>query len=172
MSETMMDLPKPRLSSPEWSEPKRSEGERNGGGDNLAARPAPVPNPEVSARPTRRKFTAPYKARIVLEANRCTQPGQIGALLRREGLVSSQLTCWRRQYRHGALQALRDDQRGRKRTHDPKDQELDRLRRENARLTAKLTQAETIMEIQKKLRPCWATRSRPPRPPRTTHEPD
>jgi transposase-like protein len=146
-----MDLPKPRLSSPEWSEPKRSEGERNGGGDNLAAHPAPVPNPEVSARPTRRKFTAQYKARIVQEANRCTQPGQIGALLRREGLVSSQLTCWRRQYRHGALQALRDDQRGRKRTHDPKDQELDRLRRENARLTAKLTQAETIMEIQKKV---------------------
>jgi len=151
MSETMMDLPKPRLSSPEWSEPKRSEGERNGGGDNLAAHPAPVPNPEVSARPTRRKFTAQYKARIVQEANRCTQPGQIGALLRREGLVSSQLTCWRTQYRHGALQALRDDQRGRKRTHDPKDQELDRLRRENARLTAKLTQAETIMEIQKKV---------------------
>jgi transposase len=171
MSERMMDLPKPRLSSPEWSEPKRSEGERNGGGDHLAARPAPVPDSEVSARPTRRKFTAPYKARIVQEANRCTQSGQIGALLRREGLVSSQLTCWRRQYRHGALQALRDDQRGRKRSHDPKDQELDRLRRENARLTAKLTQAETIMEIQKKLRPCWATRSRPPRPPRTTHEP-
>jgi transposase len=151
MSERMMDLTKPRLSSPEWSEPKRREGERNGGGDNLAARPAPVPDPEVSARPTRRKFTAPYKARIVQEANRCTQPGQIGALLRREGLVSSQLTCWRRQYRHGALQALRDDQRGRKRSHDPKDQELDRLRRENARLTAKLTQTETIMEIQKKV---------------------
>jgi len=151
MSETMMDLPKPRLSSPEWSEPKRSEGERKGGGDNLAARSAPVPDPEVSARPTRRKFTAPYKARIVQEANRCTQPGQIRALLRREGLVSSQLTCWRRQYRHGALKALRDDQRGRKRSHDPKDQELDRLRREKARLTAKLTQAETIMEIQKKV---------------------
>jgi transposase-like protein len=75
----------------------------------------------------------------------------MGALLRREGLGSSQVTLWRRQYHQGVLQALRDDQRGRKPLHDPRDRELDRLRRENARLTQKLKQAETIIEIQKKV---------------------
>jgi transposase-like protein len=151
MSQITMDLPKPRLSSPQWSEPKRSEGERNGGDDNLAAAPTPVPDPEVSARPTRRQFSASYKAQVVAEVSRCTQPGQIGALLRREGLVSSQLTLWRKQYHQGVLKALRDDKRGRKPLHDPRDRELDRLRRENARLTKKLKQAETIIEIQKKV---------------------
>ena len=157
MSQITMDLPKPRLSSPQWSEPERSEGERNGGDDNLAAASAPVPHayrrrdPEVSAQPTRRQFSGQYKAQVVEEASRCTQPGQIGALLRREGLVSSQLTLWRRQYRKGVLKALRDDKRGRKPIHDPRDRELDRLRRENARLTKKLKQAETIIEIQKKV---------------------
>jgi transposase len=151
MSQITMDLPKPRLSSPQWSEPKRSEGERNGGDDNLAAASTPVPNPEVSAQPVRRQFSAAYKAKVVQEADRCTQPGQIGALLRREGLVSSQLSHWRRQYRKGVIKALRDDKRGRKPVHDPRDQELDRLRRENLRLTKKLKQAETIIEIQKKV---------------------
>jgi len=66
-------------------------------------------------------------------------------------LGSSQVTLWRRQYHQGVLQALRDDQRGRKPLHDPRDRELDRLRRENARLTQKLKQAETIIEIQKKV---------------------
>ena len=61
------------------------------------------------------------------------------------------MTLWRRQYHQGVLQALRDDQRGRKPLHDPRDRELDRLRRENARLTQKLKQAETIIEIQKKV---------------------
>jgi len=65
--------------------------------------------------------------------------------------VSSQLSLWRRQYRKGVLKALRDDKRGRKPTHDPRDRELDRLRHENARLTKKLKQAETIIEIQKKV---------------------
>ena len=151
MSQITMDLPKSRLSSPQWSEPKRSEGERNGGDDNRAAASAPVPDPEVSAQPTRRRFSGPYKAQVVEEAGRCTQPGQIGALLRREGLVSSQLTLWRRQSRKGVLKALRDDKRGRKTVHDPRDRELDRLRHENTRLTQKLKQAETIIEIQKKV---------------------
>jgi transposase len=151
MSQTTKDLPKTRLSSPQWSEPERSGGERNGGEDNLPTASAPVPDPEVSPRPTRRRFSAQYKAQIVEEASRCTQPGQIGALLRREGLVSSRLSLWRRQCRQGVLKALRDDKRGRKPIHDARDGELDRLRRENARLTKKLKQAETIIEIQKKV---------------------
>jgi transposase len=146
-----MNVSRQGLSSPQWSEPERSDGERNGGDDNPATASAPVPDPEVSARPIRRRFSGPYKAQIVEEAGRCTQPGQIGALLRREGLVSSQLTLWRRQYRQGVLKALRDDKRGRKAVHDPRDHELDRLRRENTRLAQKLQQAQAIIEIQKKV---------------------
>jgi transposase len=151
MSQTTKDLPETRLSSPQWSEPERSDGERNGGDDNRPTASPPVPDPEVSPRPARRRFSAQYKAQIVEEASRCTQPGQIGALLRREGLVSSQLGLWRGQCRQGVLKALKDDKRGRKPIHDPRDRELDRLRRETARLTKKLKQAETIIEIQKKV---------------------
>ena len=81
----------------------------------------------------------------------CTGPGQIGALLRREGLYSSALTLWRRQYQSGALQGLKDDKRGRKRTRDAKDHELERLRREIEQLNKKLGQAELIIDIQKKV---------------------
>ena len=151
MSQVTMDLSKTRLSSPQWSEPERSDGERNGGEDNRATASTPVPDPEVPARPARRRFSAQYKAQIVEEASRCTQPGQIGALLRREGLVSARLALWRKQCRQGAMKALRDDKRGRKPIHDPRDCELDRLRRENVRLTHKLKQAQTIIEIQKKV---------------------
>jgi len=139
-----------RLLVPERAEPERSAGEANGGADNRAAEAA-GPDPEVSARPKRRRFTAAYKARIVEEAQRCTEPGEVGALLRREGLYSSALTQWRRQYQAGALEALKDDQRGRKRTRDARDQELQRLQRDNARLNKKLRQAELIIEIQKKV---------------------
>ena len=77
--------------------------------------------------------------------------GQIGALLRREGLYSSQLSKWREQYRSGALEALRDDKRGRKATKNPLEDEVNRLRKENARLSGRLEQAEAIIEIQKKV---------------------
>jgi len=118
---------------------------------NNAAADGPIPDPEVLAKPQRRRFTPAYKARIVEEAQRCTESGQIGALLRREGLYSSALTQWRRQYQSGALQALKDDKRGRKRTRDARDNELERLQRENQRLNKKLRQAELIIEIQKKV---------------------
>lgn len=139
-----------RLSVPERGELQRSGGKPNAGADNRPAAAA-APDPEVSARPHRRRFTPAYKARIVEEAQRCTGPGEIGALLRREGLYSSALTQWRHQYQAGALQGLQDDKRGRKRTRDPRDQELERLRREVERLSRKLGQAELIMDIQKKV---------------------
>ena len=139
-----------RLLAPQRAEPQRSGGEANGGANNRAA-DRPVPNPQVSARPQRRRFTAAYKARIVEEAQRCTEPGEIGALLRREGLYSSALTQWRRQYQAGALKGLRDDKRGRKRTRDARDDELQRLQRDNERLNEKLRQAKLIIEIQKKV---------------------
>jgi transposase-like protein len=109
------------------------------------------PDPEVLAKPKRRRFTAAYKAKIVEQADKCTEPGQIGALLRREGLYSSALTSWRKQYKSGALKGLKDQKRGRKRTRDARDLELDRLRRQIEQLSNKLHKAELIIDIQKKI---------------------
>ena len=139
-----------RLLATERGEPERSGGEPNGVANNRAPDPG-VPNPEVLAKPKRRRFTAAYKARIVEEASTCTEPGQIGALLRREGLYFSALNLWRKQYQSGALKGLKDNKRGRKQVNDPRDKELERLRRDNQRLTQKLEQAELIIDIQKKV---------------------
>ena len=106
-----------------------------------------VAETEVGTRPRRRSFSAAYKQSILEEADRCTQPGEIGALLRREGLYSSNLTTWRRQRERSELTGAK---RGRKPVSDQA-KELKALRRENARLKQKLEQAETIIEVQKKL---------------------
>jgi len=139
-----------RLLAPERGEPQRREGEPNGGANSLAA-DSPAPDPEVLASPPRRRFTPAYKARVVEEAQRCTESGELGALLRREGLYSSALTQWRRQYPSGALQGLQEAKRGRKRTRDPRDQELERLPHDKERRSPKRRQAEQIIEIQKKV---------------------
>ncbi len=98
----------------------------------------------------RRQFTAEYKLRLLQEADACRAPGEVGALLRREGLYSSHLSSWREQRRQGALAALSDVKRGRKAT--PKEaKEVERLRRDVARLQRRLDQAERIIEIQKKV---------------------
>ena len=102
-------------------------------------------------RATRRTFSAAYKLRIVEEADRCTERGQIGALLRREGLYSSQLATWRREREAGGLQAMTPKKRGRKAGQDAKDVEIAALRRENERLQKQLEQAELIIGAQKKL---------------------
>ncbi len=151
MMNVMDDKQNRRLLDTERGEPERSAGEPNGVANNRAAAAPPPPDPEVSAKTQRRRFTPAYKARIVEEAKACTEPGQIGALLRREGLYSSALALWRRQYQSGALQALKDDKRGRKRTRDANTQELERLRREVEQLNKKLRQAELIIDIQKKV---------------------
>jgi|TARA_Y100000031_G_C8024358_1_gene294108 transposase-like protein len=119
--------------------------ERSGGNSNEAQ-----PDPEVSEKATRRRFSAPYKLRILEEADACQQPGEVGALLRREGLYSSNLAAWRRARRGGTLGAL-SKQRGPKgRRRDPVARENKQLRKENARLRRRLEQAEKILEIQKK----------------------
>jgi len=107
------------------------------------------PDPEVVPRAKRRTFTAAYKLRILEEVDKCDQPGQIGALLRREGLYSSHLTTWRRQRRQGQLQGLTPKKRGRK--ADPQAAEMTALRKENEQLRARLEQAELIIDVQKKL---------------------
>jgi transposase len=146
-----MNNPKEKsLSVTQRGEPQRSGGEPNGVTDKQAEAGRPA-DPEVLAQPKHRQLTAEYKARIVEEAQRSTESGQIGSLLRREGLYSSALTLWRRQYQNGALQGLKDDKRGRKRTRDARDLELDHLRRENDRLSKKLRHAELIIDIQKKV---------------------
>lgn len=116
--------------------------------DHPAAPPA-IPDPEVVVKPKRRQFTAEYKRRILQEADACTQSGEIGALLRREGLYSSHLNTWRQQRQRGELQGLAPAKRGRK--SDPQAVELARLQRENAQLQAQLERAELIIDVQKKL---------------------
>ena len=108
-----------------------------------------LPDPEVVAKAERRRFSAEYKRRILQEAETCTQPGEVGALLRREGLYSSHLTTWRQQRRRGELQGLTPAKRGRK--ADPQAAEIARLQRENERLKAQLARAELIIDVQKKL---------------------
>lgn len=106
-------------------------------------------DPEVKVKPERRRFTAEYKLRILKEADNCTGPGQIGALLRREGLYSSNLTQWRLQRAEGVLQALTPRKRGPK--VDPLAEENAALRQRVDRLEAELKRAETIIEVQKKV---------------------
>jgi transposase-like protein len=101
-------------------------------------------------RAKRRRFSAEYKLRILEEVDGCTQRGQIGALLRREGLYSCHLSTWRQQRLLGQLEGLSPKKRGRK-PQDPAVEEAARLRRENERLRARLEQAEMIIEVQKKL---------------------
>ena len=108
-----------------------------------------VPNPEVVVKAERRHFTAEYKQRILEEADACTQRGEIGALLRREGLYSSHLDRWRRLRTRGVLQGLTPAQRGRK--ADPPAAENARLLRETVKLKAQLERAELIIEVQKKV---------------------
>ena len=107
------------------------------------------PDPEVMPQAKRRRFGAEYKLRVLAEADSCTQHGEIGALLRREGLYSSHLTTWRKQREEGQLQGLSGSKRGRKAERHAA--ELARLRRENEQLQARLQQAETIIDVQKKL---------------------
>lgn len=106
-------------------------------------------DPEVLERPHRRRFTAAYKLRIVQEADAALEFRQVGALLRREGLYSSQLAAWRRARDAGALTAL-GQPRGRK-PADPAATEVTRLQRENAQLTHRLAVAEEIIAVQKKV---------------------
>lgn len=111
-----------------------------------------VPDPEVSGRAVRRRFTAKYKLSILHQTDSCTEPGSIGAILRREGLYSSNLNAWRRQRDEGSLAALTPRQRGRKAAPaNPVALENKQLRKDNERLAKRLKQAELIIDVQKKV---------------------
>ena len=109
-------------------------------------------DPEVVPVAQRRRFTAGEKLRILEEAEACTEPGEIGALLRREGVYSSYLSRWRQARDRGQLTALDWQKRGPKSSSDAAlRREVARLQRENERLQTRLDQAEAIIEVQKKL---------------------
>jgi len=111
-----------------------------------------VPDPEVRERAVRRRFTAEYKLRILKEAASCKEQGQLGSLLRREGLYSSNLITWRRQMEKGTLEALSPRKRGPKaKRPDPSARRNAELERENQKLKKKLRQAETIIDVQKEI---------------------
>lgn len=108
---------------------------------------APAPNPEVKERPTRRTFSAEYKQKILQEAAKC-KPGELGALLRQEGLYSSHLAKWREQERV----ALSPQKRGRKaKEPNPLVGRVAELEQQNAELQKRIAQAEAIIEVQKKI---------------------
>ena len=116
------------------------------------ARSASDLDPEVPAKARRRRFTAKYKLETLAEADGCSKLGEIGKLLRREGLYSSHLSKWRDQREDGALAGLTPKKRGRKaRPVDPQAGRVAGLERENARLRHELAKAQTIIEVQKKL---------------------
>ena len=111
-----------------------------------------IPDPEVKEKKRCRYFTAKYKLRILQEVDNCTQPGEMGALLRREGLYSSNLTTWKRQREKGMLTALSPQKRGRKKIpKNPLADKVARLEKENQTLRLKLKQADAIIDVQKKV---------------------
>lgn len=117
-----------------------------------AAMPNDTPDPQVEPKSARRSFTTAYKLSVLQQADQCQGSGEIGALLRREGLYSSHLSTWRRLRQQGTLQALTNKQRGPQATRDPAQRrELEQLRRRNARLEHELAKAHTIIDVQKKL---------------------
>jgi transposase-like protein len=127
-----------------------AERARAGGASASLAAPIAAPDPEVRAVAKRRSFTAAYKLAVLAEAERASGAGEIGALLRREGLYSSHLTTWRRERDAGALEAL-GRRRGRKAKLTPEARRIAALEAKNARLQGELAQARLIIEVQKKL---------------------
>ena len=142
--------------APEVREGERSETERAGGASPAGGKASESRNgtmdSEVSAKVPFRRHPASYKLQVLREAERCTKPGEIGALLRREGLYSSLLSSWRRQREAGEFDGLAGKKRGRDGAAREKlAVENKRLRRENHVLAGRLRKAEVVIDIQKKV---------------------
>jgi transposase-like protein len=116
---------------------------------NNNGKQAQIPDPQVEPRAERRHYTQAYKERILAEIDAAQEPGEIGALLRREGLYSQIISKWRQQQQQGTLAGTTSAPRGPK--VDPASAEMTRLQRENEQLRARLERAEQIIEIQKKV---------------------
>jgi transposase len=139
------------LAAARRSEDERSEAERSGAVVNVGAESTPHPDPEVIAKAKRRRFTGAYKQQMLVEADTAKANGTLGVLLRRERLYSSLLVTWRRERDAGILKGLTPSKRGPKSKQNPLDAEVDKLRRQNARLTEDLRKAGIIIDVQKKL---------------------
>ena len=140
---TLKGLPAPGLGVEERSDEAPSAG---------ASAPPVRPDPEVVAKPKRRRFAAEYRLRILEEADRCTELGEVGRLLRREGLYSSHLTAWRRARRNGALRGLTSKKRGAKpKARNPLEPKVRELEVKVARLEKELHKAHTILDVQEKV---------------------
>ena len=134
------------VGEPERRGDERSEAARSGGSPTIERGAAPAaPDPEVPARHARRRFTTAYKLDILRKADACSRHGELGALLRREGLYSSHLITWRQQRERG----LTPKKRGRKAV--PVNPAMKKLEQENRRLTTRLKKAEALLDFQKKL---------------------
>jgi len=137
---------------------ERSETADSGGTEGAPAGAPAIPpvlvvaDSEVPEKARRRRFSAEYKMHILEEADACSEPGEVGALLRREGLYSSHLVVWRRQRAEGTLEGLRPRKRGRKpQPINPLAKKVAELERKNKRLEQRLKQAEIIIDVQKKV---------------------
>ena len=136
------------LSAPALGVEERSDEASSAGASALRARP----DPEVVAKPKRRQFTAEYRLRILEEADRCREPGEVGRLLRREGLYSSHLTAWRKARRNEALRGLTSKKRGAKpKARNPLEPKVRELEAKVARLEKELHKAHTILDVQEKV---------------------
>ena len=134
------------VGEPERRGDERSEAARSGGSPTLERDDVPVlPDSEVPVRHARRRFTTAYKLEMLRKADACTRHGEIGALLRKEGLYASHLITWRQQRERG----LTPKKRGRKAV--PVDPQLKKLEQENRRLTTRLQKAEALLDFQKKV---------------------
>ncbi len=146
--------PSTALPAAERREAERSEADRSAAAGKAVAPSPPAPprrDPEVVAFAKRRSFTAEYKLRLLAELDAATEPGAIGALLRREGLYSSHLVTWRREREVGSLKGLTPHKRGPKSKRNPQEEEMQKLRRENLRLTEELRKAAIVIDVQKKV---------------------
>lgn len=131
-----------------------TEGARRATGVPGASAPSKGPrrrDPEVPEKAERRRFTAEYKLWVLEQADACREAGEIGALLRREGLYTSNLTQWRQQRRAGALTRLGPRKRGRKPRRDPQAKRIEQMEREMGRLREELRKAHVIIGVQKKV---------------------
>ena len=133
------------------------EGARRATGESLAGKSS-IPDPQVTVKTGRRRFTSKYKLSILEKADQCTSLGEIGALLRREGLYSSHLSTWRKARRNGTLQALAPHKRGPKGNPGAvQAREIATLQKQVNKLQGELSKAHTIIDVQKKLSTILAT---------------
>jgi len=140
---TFKGLPAPAVGAEERSDEDATAG---------AGAPTGGRDLEVVAKPKRRRFTAEYRLRILEEADGCTEPGEVGQLLRREGLYSSHLTAWRKARRSGALRGLASKKRGAKpKARNPLEPKVRQLEAKVERLEKELHKAHTILDVQEKV---------------------